>query len=161
MPVNRREFLQHTATAGTLLALSDPLALRAAESPNNKLVVGVMGVNGRGSSLASSFASLPGSSVAYVCDVDSRAVEKVTKLVEERGGTKPQGVTDFRKILDDASVDALVIAAPDHWHAPAAILACAAKKHVYVEKPASHNPLEGEITVQAARKNNRVVQLGT
>src|SRR5205814_1308631 len=68
---------------------------------------------------------------------------------------------DFRKILDDKNVDALVVATPDHWHAPATILACAAGKHVYCEKPACHNPREGELVVEAARKHQRMVQLGT
>jgi predicted dehydrogenase len=73
----------------------------------------------------------------------------------------PKAVRDFRKILDDKAVDAIVIATPDHWHAPAAILACAAGKHVYVEKPCCHNPHEGELLVAAARKHGRVVQQGT
>jgi predicted dehydrogenase len=73
----------------------------------------------------------------------------------------PEGVVDFRRILDDKSVDALAIATPDHWHAPAAILAMSAGKHVYVEKPCSHNAREGELLVEAARKHRKVVQHGT
>ena len=125
-----------------------------------KVVVAVMGTNGRGTGLARGFARLDDVEVAYVCDVDQRAVEKARDAVSAYQ-KKPAGVADFRKILDDRSIDAMVIAAPDHWHAPATILACAAGKHVYVEKPCSHNPLEGELMVQAARKHDRVVQMGT
>jgi predicted dehydrogenase len=88
-------------------------------------------------------------------------VAKAIEAVAARQSNPPQGIGDFRKILDDPKVDAIVIAAPDHWHAPATILACAAGKHVYVEKPCSHNAREGELMVAAARKHQRVVQLGT
>ncbi|HTE19014.1 MAG TPA: Gfo/Idh/MocA family oxidoreductase, partial [Armatimonadota bacterium] len=96
-----------------------------------------------------------------LCDVDERAIETATAALTKAGAKPPKAVRDFRKILDDPAVDALVIAAPDHWHAPATILACDAGKHVYVEKPASHNPREGELMIAAARKHRRVVQLGT
>lgn len=125
------------------------------------LVVGVMGTNGRGTELAAEFATQPGSVVRYVCDVDENNAARCAKAVTERQGVDPLVVKDFRRMLDDKSVDALVIAAPDHWHAPAAILACAAGKHVYVEKPCCHNPHEGEMLVAAARKFGRVVQHGT
>jgi predicted dehydrogenase len=134
-------------------------------------VVGVMGTSrdpkggdGRGSHLAATLATLPGVHVAYVCDVDQRnvpkAIESVSKQLRD-GLALPKGVGDFRRILDDRDVDALVVATPDHWHAPAAILACSAGKHVYVEKPCSHNAREGELLVQATRKHNRIVQHGT
>ena len=96
-----------------------------------------------------------------MCDVDSRRLAAGASHVTKLAGNNPQQVADFRKILDDKKIDALVIAAPDHWHAPATIMACNAGKHVYCEKPASHNAQEGEWMVQAARKHNRVVQLGT
>merc|ERR1711964_193185 len=76
-------------------------------------------------------------------------------------GKAPQGVTDFHRILEDKSVDALICAAPNHWHAPATILGCAAGKHVYVEKPCSHNPREGELMLEASRRHNRAVQMGS
>ena len=120
-----------------------------------------MGVNGRGMQLAQGFNSVGGAEIAWLCDVDERAMARALKAVSDKQARVPQGVKGFRHILDDKSVDALVIAAPDHWHAPATILACAAGKHVYCEQPACHNPREGELMVQAARKNKRVVQLGT
>ena len=161
-PIDRRRFIQRTTSATAALSSWSVLsAARGADRPGAKLVVGVMGTNGRGTALASEFAELAGAEVAYVCDVDRRAIDKATSAVVKQGAKSPVGVVDFRSILDDDSVDALVIAAPDHWHAPAAILACAAGKHVYVEKPTSHNPREGELMVEAARKHDRVVQVGT
>ena len=167
----RRQFLARGAALGAMAAGAS--TLRAAPShaaPSRRVVVGVMGTSrsgggdGRGTGLAATLATLPGVHVAYVCDVDGRnvpkAIESVSKNLRD-GLSAPRGVSDFRQILDDAAVDALVIATPDHWHAPAGILACAAGKHVYVEKPCSHNPREGELLVEAARKHRRMVQHGT
>ena len=120
-----------------------------------------MGTNGRGSDLAQGFSGLDGAEIGYICDVDDRAIAKGIKTSMAKQAREPKGVKDFRRIIEDRNVDALVIAAPDHWHAPATILACAAGKHVYVEKPCSHNPHEGELMIRAARQHNRVVQLGT
>jgi len=155
---NRRDFIKLTAAgAGTLALAGNTLA----QTPANTLTVGVMGVNGRGTALAKGFAAIPNCAVAYVCDVDSRAMDRCALDVSQLAGREPRKVADFRRILDDQSVDALVIAAPDHWHAPATILGCTANKHVYCEKPASHNPAEGEMMVGDNKKKNRVVQLGT
>jgi len=156
MALSRRQFVASSSLALTGLARG-----QAAESPNERVVVAIMGVNGRGTDLARSFTANPQSVVACVCDVDSRAIDKAKKAVVDRGGKEPKSVTDFRKILDDKSIDALIVAAPDHWHAPATILACSAGKHVYVEKPVSHNPREGELAVAASRKYQRIVQAGT
>jgi len=159
--LHRRQFLKKAGLAGAIVAgLRPAVSVRAAESPNKKVVVGVMGTNGRGMAHVEAFTSLPNTEIAYVCDVDSRALEKAAAAVMRRQEKRPHGVTDFRQILDDKAVDILSIAAPNHWHAPATILACAAGKHVYVEKPGSHNPREGEWMVAAARKHKRVVQMG-
>jgi predicted dehydrogenase len=132
--------------------------------------LGVMGTSrnssggdGRGAELAVGFSSLEGVEVAYVCDVDERNVANAIKSVSTKGKQTrtPKGVRDFRRILEDKEVDALVIAAPAHWNAPAAILGCLAGKHVYVEKPCSHNANEAELLVAASRKYNRRVQHGT
>lgn len=162
--IDRRTFLELGAAAGFALGASAVVAQEKKEEPKaaaDKIIVGVMGVNGRGAALARGFAGKTGSEVAYICDVDSRAVDKTVALVSSAQQRKPQGVADFRRILDDKTVDALIIAAPDHWHAPATILGCSAGKHVYVEKPCSHNAREGELAVEAARKNNRVVTMGS
>lgn len=162
----RRAFIRAMAasTAGAGLAWSAPGSAYAqilrSTSPSEQLVVGVIGTGGRGSSLAHSFAHLPGAEVAYVCDVDERRTAEAREAVYEVQGKAPEVVADLRRVFDDGSVDAVVIATPDHWHAPAAILAMQAGKHVYVEKPGSHNPREGELLVEAARKYDRVVQMG-
>jgi predicted dehydrogenase len=164
-PLDRRTFIRRgTLAAGALSSL----AIRtknssAAVGANDEVVLAVMGTNGRGSGLIHDFGQVRGVRVAYVCDPDTRAIDKGIKTVEKLGTdvALPQGISDFRTALDDPAVDALVIAAPDHWHAPATILGCAAGKHVYVEKPASHNGQEGEWMIAAARKYERNVQLGT
>jgi predicted dehydrogenase len=159
--INRRTFLEGAAVGGVAagLALAGK-ASRAADAPSEKVVVGVMGLS-RGRALAVGFAKQPGCEVKYVCDVDSTRAEAGASSVSDVAGKAPQAITDFRRILEDQDVDALVCAAPNHWHAPATILACSAGKHVYVEKPCSHNPREGELMVEAARKHNRAVQMGS
>ncbi|MFM9068291.1 MAG: Gfo/Idh/MocA family protein, partial [Planctomycetota bacterium] len=89
-----------------------------------------------------------GAVVAAVCDVDERALGKGVAAVEKATGKAPRTERDLRRLLDDKSIDILVVAAPNHWHAPATILGCAAGKHVYVEKPCSHNPREGECRIE-------------
>ncbi len=160
MSVTRRSFMQQSAASAAALSLASYNPLRAASAPSETIRVAVMGTNGRGGSLATRFAGLPGCEVVTVCDVDSRAMDRCAMAVEGVSKKAPQKVTDFRKALDDKNVDALVCAAPDHWHAPATILACSAGKHVYVEKPCSHNAQEGEWMVESARKHKRVVQMG-
>ena len=159
--MTRRDFLKQTSAIGAGLAtLGTTAAFGAVGSPNNKLVIGIMGCNGRGMAHIGEFLAVPNVEIAYVCDVDSRAVEKGVAAVAKKQSRKPQGVKDFRRMLEDKSVDAISIAAPNHWHAPATVLACAAGKHVYVEKPGSHNPHESQTMVAAARKHKRVVQMG-
>ena len=116
--------------------------------PTDKLVVGVIGTGSRGVWDAGNFQKVPNVEIAYVCDVDER---RRGLAAQKLGIDSSRVVTDMRKILDDKSVDAVIIATPDHWHSPAAILACDAGKHVYVEKPISHNIREGRLLVEAAR----------
>ena len=161
---DRRRFLQQSASAALGVAAGSmawPLSARA-QGANDRIVVGMMGMGGRGGFLADLLAARADATVAWVCDPDaSRISENVLKALEQRGGTRPRATQDFREILDDQAVDALVIATPDHWHALGTILACQAGKDVYVEKPASHSIWEGRQMVEAARKYRRVVQLGT
>jgi predicted dehydrogenase len=151
--VPRRSFLASAASVAALASVS-----RAAA--NDKVVVGVMGMGGRGTGLAKTYAAQPNVSVAYVCDPDPKRAGAAADALEKAGKPKPTIVEDFRKILDDKAVDVLVCAAPNHWHAPAGILGCTAGKHCYIEKPCSHTPREGEMLVAAARKHGRVVQMG-
>ncbi len=159
-PVTRRSFLRRTALAPAAIASLQWVPARVLAA-NQRVRLAIMGTHGRGSDLAAGFVALPEVEIAYACDVDRRAIPKCHAAVAARQSTPPQAATDFRRALEDKAVDALVIAAPDHWHAPATILACAAGKHVYVEKPASHNAREGELMVEAARRFGRVVQVGT
>jgi predicted dehydrogenase len=133
---------------------------RAAEA-NSTVVLALMGANSRGSQLAQQFAEQSNARIAYVCDPDERAIGKGIAAATAKGAPAPKGINDFRQALDDPAVDALICAAPNHWHAAATILACAAGKHVYVEKPASQTPEEGELMIAAARSASRVVQVGT
>jgi predicted dehydrogenase len=159
--VNRRTFLAGaTAATVALASRSAARAESATKGANNKVVLALMGANNRGSQLAEGFSKVPGVEFAYVCDCDEKALEKGVGSVNSHFGNKPKGVKDFRTALDDPAVDALVCAAPNHWHAAATILACAAGKHVYVEKPASQTADEGERMIAAARSNKRVVQVG-
>ncbi|MBC7923568.1 MAG: Gfo/Idh/MocA family oxidoreductase [Ferruginibacter sp.] len=160
--MERRKFIQSATAAGIGLGIAGRhWSAFGKNSPAEKVIVGVMGTNGRGAALAGNLARQAGAEVAYICDVDDKAMAKGMKAVTDAQKRTPKGVKDFRKALEDKSLDALVIAAPDHWHAPAAMLACAAGKHVYVEKPCGHNPREGELLVEAARTHQRVVQMGS
>jgi len=161
--MNRRTFLHRTAftTAGlaTFGALR-PARTRAAKGPNEKVALGIIGCNGRGKDHIKGYLSVPNTEIAYICDVDGRALNNGIALVAKTQKRKPEGVTDLRKLLEDKDVDAVSIAIPDHWHTPATMLACAAGKHVYIEKPGSHNAHESDLVVKCARKHQRVVQMG-
>lgn len=164
--IPRRDFLKQTGAAGLGLGLANAFSLYAAESTpaasgaNNRLNVAVIGTNGRGIAHVDCLTALPGVEITYICDVDSRAVAKGLKAAAKRQKQEPKGIKDFRKLLEDKSLDAVTIATPDHWHAPMAIMALAAGKHVFVEKPCSHNPYEGELLAQAVAKSGRVLQMG-
>ena len=166
-PMSRRHFVAASFTAGAALALTPRFSLRAAGSPGNKVVLAVAGVrtgapgsSGRGIEHINKFATLPGVEFKYVIDVNKTCLAAAAAMAEKKQGVAPQMETDFRRVLEDKDVDGLIIATPDHWHAPMAVLAAKAGKHVYVEKPCSHNPHEGELLVGAARKYQRLVQMG-
>lgn len=127
---------------------------------NEKINISMMGVNSRGDALAQNFAAQPNSQVIHICDVDSRAIEKCKQSISKFQQQTAIGFEDFRKSLESKDVDALVVAAPDHWHAPAALLASQAGKQVYLEKPCSHNPREGELLIDAVKKYKNVIQIG-
>jgi len=144
---------------GTLATLT-VLPKSRSFAANDKVIIGVMGLGGRGTYLAEKFASRPDAEVAYLCDADTRRFGRARNVVEEVQGRRPKLVQDFRRILDDSSVDVLINATPDHWHALGTIMACKAEKDVYVEKPLAHNIWEGRKMVEAAREYKRVVQVG-
>lgn len=158
---NRRRFLQQTAGALTVTAaLGMPSPSRAAGA-NERLVLAIIGPGGMGSNLLSSFVTFKDVEIACVCDPDSNRMAQAARSVEKSTGKAPQQQADMRRVFEDKSIDAVIIATPDHWHAPATILACEAGKHVYVEKPCSHNLREGRLMIEAARRHKRVVQTGT
>jgi predicted dehydrogenase len=152
----RRHFMQQTGLglAGAA-ALSWPFSARAAGA-NERVRVGLIGCGGRGRYDAGVFAARADSEVAYVADPHQ---QRLAEAANQFPSAKPTG--DLRHMLDDKSVDAVIIATPVHWHAPGTILACEAGKHVYVEKPCSHDIREGRLMVEAARRTHRVVQHGT
>jgi predicted dehydrogenase len=150
--LSRRRLLA-AATAGGATAMM-PSSGRAAAV--DSLTVALIGCGSQGRSVARAMAQVPGVTLAAACDPDESRLEK---LREELGVDR--GETDLRRILDDRSIDAVIVATPDHWHAPASILACEAGKHVYVEKPCSHNFREATLLLDAARRTSVVVQHGT
>lgn len=167
MKFQRREFIKKTVAGTAALSVGGVLPAFSAKSyssiagANERVQIGMIGVNSRGLQLSRNFGRDENCEIMYVCDVDSRAAEKCIASVGKTQKKLPQAQGDFRKALEDKHLDAVVIATPDHWHAPAAILASKAGKHVYVEKPCSHNPHEGELLVKASQKYKNVIQLGT
>ncbi|MEO6757999.1 MAG: Gfo/Idh/MocA family oxidoreductase, partial [Saprospiraceae bacterium] len=149
---NRRYFL----AAGAI-----GLARPSAAAPSDTVRVGMIGMGNRGTAiLTTELKSIPNIKLTHVCDVDQARLEKAQTAAEKVGYGPVRGSGDLRRVLEDKEVDAVIVTTPDHWHAPATILACAAGKDVYVEKPVSHNLREGRLMIEAARKYNRVVQAG-
>ncbi len=142
----RRSFLKGAGLSAAAWALHTETA-RAAEP--RQVTVAVIGTGGMGSSHVRNLSVRKDVRLAYVCDVDKNRLSAAAQIVESATGAAPKTVKDMRRVLDDKSVDAVWIATPDHWHAPAAILALDAGKHVYVEKPCCHNIREGRLMVEA------------
>ncbi|MFN6305128.1 MAG: Gfo/Idh/MocA family protein, partial [Planctomycetota bacterium] len=159
--MQRRTFINQTlATTAALRAFSNPAvhSQEPAKEDPKPVILGVMGYS-RGRDLAEELIKIPGVIIKYICETDRQRGESGVRRIAEVGG-KAELVSDLRRVLDDPTVDAFVCAAPNHWHGPATILGCKAGKHIYVEKPASHNPQEGEWMVQAANRYQRCVQVG-
>lgn len=158
---DRRRFLGASAGLAAGLFASEVSAQEAKAKAADPLRIGLMGAGGRGKQLVSTYSKLEGAEIAAVCDPDRDRLAVAATQIGKLTGTDPRAETDFRRLLDDKAIDILICAAPNHWHGPATILACGAGKHVYVEKPACHNPNEGELMIAAARKHGRCVQVGT
>ncbi|MEO6786021.1 MAG: Gfo/Idh/MocA family oxidoreductase [Chthoniobacteraceae bacterium] len=161
--ITRRRFFEDSLMAAAAVALPAPLFAAApkAASPNQKLTAAIIGCGIRGKAHARELAKLADCDVAYVCDPDLDRADEVGALLVELKRPMPKKVQDVRKVLEDKSVDVVFIATPNHWHSLAAIWAMQAGKDVYVEKPVSHNVVEGRRMVQAARKLGRIAQAGT
>ncbi len=166
MKNTRRTFIKKASSGAFALSLGGMLPAFSAKSyqnilgANEKIRVACMGVNSRGLAVGKNFAHQKNCEVLHVCDVDSRAADICIDAIGKIQTVKPKATPDFRNALEDKDLDALIVTAPDHWHAPAALLACSAGKHVYLEKPCSHNPNEGEMLVKSAEKHKRVLQMG-
>src|SRR5262245_35093620 len=170
--MNRRDFLL-TGAAAAGWGLTRPRRARAHASPNdtvNIAIIGLRGLNtghptwttrGRGQDHYEHLSGVPNVRISHVVDIDERHFADSLGAMRQKFGGDPKTETDFRRVLDNKDVDAVTIAAPDHWHALMTILACQAGKDVYVEKPFSHNIIEGRRMIEAARRYRRVVQAGT
>jgi predicted dehydrogenase len=160
MNITRRHALQKTAALGLAATLSPfSTSLRAANTNGRKLRVAVVGL-GRGMGHVSTLLGIPDVEIAYLAELDSKRLERGMKAVSEKQQAPCQGIQDFRRALEDKTLDAIFIATPNFWHTPAALLALQAGKHVYVEKPGSQNPYESELIVSGAQKYGKLVQMG-
>jgi predicted dehydrogenase len=161
--VRRREFLNALAVGAAGLAVGSTAKTYAQIlGSNDRLNFAIIGLNGRGyAHLAALKANRLAARISHVCDVDSNILRKFADRVQQETGEAPATDKDFRSILEQKDVDAISIASPDHWHTPMAIAGLQAGKHVFVEKPCSHNPAEGEMLVQAQHKYRKLVQMGT
>jgi len=161
--VTRREFLDALAVGAAGLAVSSTAKSYAQiMGSNDRLNFAVMGLNSRAyAHLSALKANQSTSRISHVCDVDSNTLKKFAGATQQQLGYTPAMDTDFRKVLAIKEIDAITIATPDHWHTPMAILGLQAGKHVYVEKPCSHNPAEGALLVEAQHKYGKLVQMGT
>ena len=163
---SRRDFIKKTATVSSAMVFGGVLPMFNAKSysrikgANDRINISVMGVNSRGNALAQNFAIQNNCDVIHVCDVDTRAITKCLISLKDKQSFTAESFIDFRKSLENKDLDIMVIAAPDHWHAPASLLSMQAGKHVYVEKPCSHNPNEGEILIKAGERYGKVIQMG-
>jgi predicted dehydrogenase len=160
--VTRREFLDAVAVGAAGLAVGTTAkSYGQILGANDRLNFAVIGLNGRGyAHLASLKANKSAARISYVCDVDGNILKKFADAAKREMDEAPVAEKDFRRILEQKDVDAITIATPDHWHTPIAIAGLQAGKHVYVEKPCSHNPAEGEMLVKAQQKHGKLVQMG-
>lgn len=156
---DRREFLAQAGAGAVVATLFSGTTVASLQA--DKIVMGCIGLGGQGTNLAKSFARQPDVSIAAVCDVDSGRAAAGAETIRGITGKVPRIESDLRKLLADPAIQAVTVATPDHWHGPATLLALAAGKHVYVEKPCAHNIREGRMMIAAARKAGKVVQVGT
>jgi predicted dehydrogenase len=161
---NRRSFLAKSGKtalgAGAFTILADSRSVWGAPA-NERVALAMIGVRGRGAHLAGGFLERDDCEITHVCDVDIETGGSRAKQFGDQQGKPVRFIQDYRQLLEESSIDAVVIATPDHWHAPLAVFSCQAGKDVYVEKPPSHNPWEGQQMIKAARKYQRIVQVGT
>jgi len=156
--LSRRDFMKGTMAVGAGLALAGPAS--RVLGANDEIRIATVGVGGQGSYHTSIFSEIPGVRYVAVCDADQNHVDGRVKFFADKG-IKVDGYTDVRRLLDRKDIDVITSATPNHWHALVTVWACQAGKDVYIEKPASHEIWEGRKMVEAARKYDRIVQIGT
>ena len=164
--MDRRQFLQNAGVSASTVSVTSAAAVLSGQqfakaAPSERVRVGVVGGGGRALSLNRTFSANPNVEVVTIADLDPGRLAVAVEEVAKRQGKRPSAVQDFRKLIDDSSLDALVVGTPDHWHAIPTIMACQAGLDVYVEKPDGHNIVEGQRMVAAMRKHRRVVQMGS
>lgn len=159
--IKRRVFLSKSSKTALGVSAAVMAGKRTVIGANDQIVMGVVGLGGRGQMVTRTFARDPRVTIKTMCDPDSQKGNQLVSMLKDQHNAGLQRLVDFREMLDDKDIDAVIIATPDHWHALATIWACQAGKDVYVEKPASHTLWEGRKMVEAARKYNCIVQVGT
>ena len=170
-PLSRRQFLNRSTqaaagvlAAGTLASCSTPRPVPVTGGrvigANDRINMAIIGVRGRGNGLAQGFAKIPNVRVKTLCDIDENLFPERVRKIGDIQGAAPSTEYDLRRVFDDKDIDAVATATPNHWHALLTIWACQAGKHVYVEKPCSHNIWEGRKMIEATRKYKRIVSVG-
>jgi predicted dehydrogenase len=157
-PIRRRTILKGSALSATAVAFG---GMQTKGSAGQRVAVGLIGTGGMGGNHLRLLAGRKDVEVTHVCDVDRDRLAEAASIVERGSGKAPKAFGDLRRVLDDRALDAVWIATPDHWHAPAAILALNAGKHVYVEKPCCHNIREGRLMADAVSRSGKQLQVGT
>lgn len=166
MTNSRRDFIKKAGlgsaavTFGGMALGFSPKSYSNIIGANNRIRVANVGVHSQGTAHMKAMLGCKDTTIAYICDVDSREAEKTAKLAEKMSSNRPKIHEDFRKLIEEKDLDVITIATPDHWHAPMTIMAVKAGKHVYVEKPCSYNLHEGELLRQLTKKYDRVIQMG-
>lgn len=165
-PINRREFLGSSAknaagVAAGVVGVGVGVGLvKAGTGPGDTVNLGIIGVRSQGKSLATALARLPGAHIATLCDVDDSVLATAVRAVAAEQGRTPAMERDFRRLLDDPAIDAVVIATPNHWHATMAAMTLQAGKDLYLETPVTHTLAEGQMLAAVAQSSNRIVAVG-
>ena len=159
--ISRRNFIARSTKTAASVAAASAVVSNSVLGANDRINISVIGLSNRGRSHVSEFMQIPNVHIRTLCDIDENTWPSKVKEVQEKQGNKPKTEYDLRRVFDDKDIDAVTLAIPAHWHALATIWACQAGKHVFVEKPASHNIWEGRKMVEAAAKYNRIVSVGT
>ncbi len=160
--ITRRKFIKKGSAglAGAAILSSSALSYGRILGANDTIQMAVIGIRGRGGSHINNFAKMNNVRLKYLVDVDENQFKRRLDEVEKLAGYRPQTEWDMRRVFDDKEIDAVSVATPNHWHALSTVWAAQAGKHVYVEKPSSHNVFEGRKMIEASRKYNVMVQVG-